>query len=88
MASSQSRPCIISEDSGNEIVDPSSLCYTFLPLGNNTEVKPLYFIVRLLDAENNPKIKARCIKIEGSSSVWWGTLNGPPKTENCEFEDD
>jgi prepilin-type N-terminal cleavage/methylation domain-containing protein len=88
MASSQSRPCIITNNLGKDFVDSSSLCYTFLPLGNNVEVAPLYFIVRLLDAENNPQIKSRCIKIEGSSSVWWGTLNGPPKPDNCEFKDD
>ena len=80
MASSQSRPC--TDD------DLSSLCYTFLPLGNNVEVTPLYFIVRSLDAENNPQIKSRCIKIEGSSSVWRGTLIGAPKPDNCEFKDD
>ena len=68
--------------------DSKKVCYTMPPPGTSAETNPIFFIVRSLSSQNNPKIKARCIKVIGSSSVNWGTLNGTLDSNNCTFEDE
>ena len=74
-------------DSERVQVAVSTSNFTMTPPGSNAETEPLTFVVRSIDAERDPSLKARCMRVTGSGVLKRGTWQGELANGSCDFGD-
>tara|TARA_B100001057_G_C22735033_1_gene905454 strand:- start:507 stop:1205 length:699 start_codon:yes stop_codon:yes gene_type:complete len=74
-------------DSRKVEVAVDSSTFTMTPPGSNAETKPLTFMVRSINADENTKLKARCFRITGSGVLKRGSWIDSLQSGYCDFDE-